>query len=297
MMAIKILLLFAPLVLMPLILSIISKSPPLHTQPVIFKILIHAQPFAAVTAVISFCLPSGILAGAFAAVWLLFCITSALFGAWRFFNRGIYTSLQHLEEVCIDVGLAGFAIGGGWLVISRTGLRPLGFNEIIILLTSVHFHYAGGSAQIISGLVGKLILPLLSISSWMRKVYTFAVLGIIAGPPLLGAGITFSPLLEWVAALLLITSVLSLATVILGYIFTVRNSWVTRIFFTIASGSVFFSMFYALLYAWGEWTGQSTIGIFSMVHTHGVVNVFGFVLCSLLALLYSLSQPSRIYPS
>jgi len=35
------------------------------------------------------------------------------------------------------------AVGGAWLVASRLGMRPMGIQEPIVLLTAVHFHYAG----------------------------------------------------------------------------------------------------------------------------------------------------------
>src|SRR6201988_2624993 len=61
---------------------------------------------------------------------------------------------------------------------------------MIILLTVVHFHFAGFSAPIIAGMSGRV----LALSDYPRRMYAFAIFGIIAAMPLVAAGITFTPL-------------------------------------------------------------------------------------------------------
>ena len=46
-------------------------------------------------------------------------------------------------------------IGAGWLVLYRLGVRPLGFADVIVLLTGVHFHYTGFVLPIVAGMVGR----------------------------------------------------------------------------------------------------------------------------------------------
>ena len=72
----------------------------------------------------------------------------ALHGLWRLWRGSHRTS-----EVCLDAGLLYLAVGGTWTVIARAGLRPLGFPDLIVLLTAVHFHYAGFALLVLAGLV------------------------------------------------------------------------------------------------------------------------------------------------
>jgi hypothetical protein len=48
-------------------------------------------------------------------------------------------------------------IGGAWLVASRLGIQPLGFGDTIVLLTAVHFHFAGFAAPVLAGLAGRTV--------------------------------------------------------------------------------------------------------------------------------------------
>src|SRR5262249_26528248 len=96
----------------------------------------------------SFARNPGPIAGSLALPWLLITVLVALFGLLRLLShwRG------QVEEWAIDAGLLYLAVGGGWLILSRLGARPLDFGEPIILLTAGHFHYAGLALPILTGL-------------------------------------------------------------------------------------------------------------------------------------------------
>ena len=89
----------------------------------------------------------------------------------------------------IDAGCAMLPIGGGWLVLSRLGVSVLGFEEPIILLTAVHFHYAAFATLVLVGLAGRFTRD--------GAAYRAIAAGAVSGPPLLAAGITLSPSSRW----------------------------------------------------------------------------------------------------
>src|SRR4029077_3860861 len=116
--------------------------------------------------------------------------------------RVLPRGLNHTEELCLDFALLYFPVGCVWLVLSRLGANPLGFSDDIVLLTAVHFHYAGFAALTILGMIGRLAEgTLYRLSAW----------GAITGIPLLAVGITFSSRLEIAAAFLLAASLAAAA--------------------------------------------------------------------------------------
>lgn len=270
--------LFAPLVVMPIVL-LLARTPDRNGRdPFLYRSAVLFQPSAAASVLASFFFPSGPSAAVLATAWFAFTLILALWGLSRFLSRGP----APLEEACMDVGLIYFAVGGGWIVLSRLGLQPLGFNDIIVLLTAIHFHFAGGALQILAGLAGRAIFDGSSPSMFMRKLYSISVAGVLAGPPLLAAGITFSPLLEWVAALVLASSVVGLAGLFLTLLGR-KLPVLSKVLLMTAVSSVAVTMTFACVYAYGEWTGHTFLSINYMAQVHGIGNAFGFILCGLLA--------------
>jgi hypothetical protein len=60
-----------------------------------------------------------------------------------------------VDELCLHAALVYWPVGCLWLVISRAGVNPLGFSDDIVLLTAVHFHYAGFAALTMLGMTGR----------------------------------------------------------------------------------------------------------------------------------------------
>ena len=92
-------------------------------------------------------------------------------------------------------------IGGAWLVASRLGIQPLGFGDTIVLLTAIHFHFAGFAAPLLAGFAGRAVRDRQTAS----QVVALAATGIILGTPLVAAGITFSPAVALVGAAIVST--------------------------------------------------------------------------------------------
>jgi hypothetical protein len=160
---------------------------------------------------------------------------------------------------------------------SRSGANPLGFGDLIVLLTAVHFHYAGFAAPILVGLTGR---RLTTSSRSARRIFRLAAIGVIAGVPLVALGITFSRALEIGAALLLATSLLTLAALVVVVVVPRVRQRPAQILPTISAAASVVTILLAAAYAAGGLAGLR-ITIPQMVLAHGVVNAFGLVLCGL----------------
>ena len=112
---------------------------------------------------------------------------------------GLLRAWQHrrgpMGDLCIDVGLIYLVVGGFWAVLDRAGLQPLDFDPAIVLLTAVHFHYAGFTLLLLTSLVAQS-------GDRLSQVNCIAV---VVAVPLVAVGITttqlgFSPAIECLAA-------------------------------------------------------------------------------------------------
>jgi len=254
--------LLAPLILVPLALGLIDD---LH-NPWSRRL----QLVCALAAAASFVVPKGKLASGLAVAWCCFTVVLALHGLHRFRVR----ELASPAEFAIDAALVYLPVGGGWLVLSRLGAAPLGFQEPIVLLTAVHFHFAAFTTLVLTGLVGRVLAPSL--------LYSGLVAGVVVGTPMLAAGITWSPSLELLGASILVFSLGSLGLLILARVRPRVRGRIARGLLTISGSSPLFAMPLALGYAWGQFTGRPLVDLSFMTRAHGLVNALGFGLCGLL---------------
>jgi hypothetical protein len=242
---------------------------------------LHLQPFAATLVIAAFLLPGGVLAGVLTLSWVVFTGIVALLGMFRLFDP----DLRDAAELCIDGSLLLLPIGGFWLMMARFGARPLGFSDTIVLLTAVHFHYAGFALLMLAGLAGRrLRLGAPGASGSFRIVAA----GMIAGVPLVALGITFSRVLEILAVLLLVSSVLALALLTLVAVVPLLARRSARALLALSALASVATMLLAAGYAGGSFVGLA-LTIPQMVLAHGAVNAFGLVLCGLLAWTIELS--------
>ena len=271
------LLLLAILVFTPLTLRLTANQNGQHPWP--WRAAVLIQPFAALLVVASFHTRTGLKAALLTLPWSLVTVLIALFGVWRLRQR---RSLAPIEELCLDAGLAYITVGGGWLFLSRCGLNPIGFSDSIVLLTATHFHYAGFAAPILTGLAGRKINE---VRPSLRKFFRMAAAGVIAGPPMVAAGITFSRAIEMFSAFALAASLLLLALLILFAIVPALKHRVAQLLLIISANAVIVTMIFACVYATGRYAGITTVTVPLMAQVHGLSNAFGFVLCGLLAWL------------
>lgn len=225
-------------------------------------------------AAISLCLPSGPVAAMAAVPWLLACSLLAL---------GAVIDRVRFR----DVGFGGLGdsaarcfvpIGAAWLVASRLGLQPMGFVEPIVLLTAIHFHFAGFTAPI---LVARG-LQRFGVAGRSRRVLQGALLGSVVGPWVLAAGFVISPALKLVAVAVIGSSLVALAVIALASLGSMTRKS-ARVLLAASSISVLLGMTLALVYAIGEYTGKWWLLIGHMERTHGWIQGVGFALLGLSA--------------
>ncbi|MEC9352897.1 MAG: YndJ family protein [Planctomycetota bacterium] len=216
--------------------------------------------------------------------WFLVTALVALLGVQRLLRRG----LSPIEETTIDVGLLYLPVGGGWLLLSSAGLEPMGFDATIVLLTAVHFHFAGFSAAVIAGLAGRAFRERGSANEGVKTLalaaYRFAATIVIFGPPLVAVGIMASPIVEVISGIALSIGMLTLAFVLVLVALT-GSPLLPRLLLCVAALSLTATMALSMTYAAGEYVGDELVSIATMAATHGVVNVLGFTLCGGLGLI------------
>jgi hypothetical protein len=275
---IEILFLLAPVVVAPLAMRLTAA--PADATPALWAAR-RIQPWAALAVVASFFAHRGAVAGALAAVWMVVTGLVALHGLARLRRSAT------MAEVAGCAGCLLLPVGGGWLVLSRLGLGVLGFEEPLILLTAVHFHYAAYATLVLVGNVGRAVGG--------GRVFGVIASGAISGPLLLAAGITFSPLLEVFAAGIVALAVCGLGALTLVRVVP-RVPPAARTLLALSSVSAFAAMALALAYAVGEVTSHPVISIAQMARIHGPLNALGFVLTGLLGWTlvprYNLGRPS-----
>jgi YndJ-like protein len=272
---IDLLFLFAALVIAPLGLELTGRMEPGVRLSLRERIARSIHLPAAACATTSFFCPRGGIAAGFAAAWLAFCLTLALEGVWRLHRGGF----RRLDSACPMVAFLSLPIGGAWLMASRWGLKPLGFDEPIVLLTAIHFHYAGFAAALLARPAVRTLAPAGSqgLASWLVRATCVAVLG---GPAGLAAAFLFGPAWKLGACAVLAAGEIGLAV---SFLYASRRifRYASKILVNVAAGSVAFAMIWAVIWAVGEYPLQPFVGLDIVARLHGTANAFGFALCGL----------------
>ena len=209
--------------------------------------------------------------------WLILAIMNAG-GSLLAFSRETGRSLSGLAVLASDLYLP---VGAIWALFDQFRYQPMGFSGIIVLLTGVHFHYAGFALPRLTGL-------------WLAKqkgqlVFRLSTWGVIAGVPLVAVGITtsqmrMSPAIELVAVTILAFSAF---TVSLG-----QATWAfpasslppaSRLLFGAGGLCLAGGMVLATIYGWRSVFPVAWATIPAMYAVHGTLNSLGFCLPGFLA--------------
>ena len=273
--------LFAIFLIVPLGLAVVGDE---HGSPSLYRLVVLAQPVAALLTAASFFVAKGLRAALLASAWLILTGLVAVFGLTRLIARPVYP----LHELSIDAGLLYLPVAAMWLVIYRFGVQPFGYGETIILLTVVHFHFAGFAAPIIAGANGRV----LATRSYPRRVFGISIFAIVAAMPLVAAGITFTPLLGLIGTLLLSVGLVFLAALTIGWVRPAVGPTRKRVVLLIAALSSCAAMVLACLYAYSLVAKILILNIPTMAMTHGLLNAFGFATLSLL--VWSQQQSEKL---
>lgn len=265
---------FAILVVVPLAHSLI----PVDTQqsgPFLYRLVAYAQPITAVAAIISFFVETGSTSAALSFPWFILTALIGLFGLTRIMLR----RTPSVPELSIDAGMLYLPVAGVWLVIYRFGQQPFDYGETIVLLTVVHFHFAAYATLMIAGLCGRY-LEGRDYPAYMLGPSAFSI---IAAMPFVATGITYSPWMGFFGTLLLALGLLLLAVLNVGWVIPSVTGIGKRLLLLIAAASSCAAMLLASLYAYSLATNTLILDIPTMAMTHGLLNAFGFVTCSLIA--------------
>jgi hypothetical protein len=266
---IEVLFLLGPCIVVPLGAELVRGAGNSETSAVRDWVLFAA----ALLTTVSFFLDNRTAAAWFASSWLLVCAGFAGDGVRRFVIAGS----KSFTQFCFAAGEGYLLVAGAWLVASRAGVQPLAFREPIVLLTAVHFHFAGFASAVLAGLTYERFRE----SRW-RAALQAAILAVVCGPGILGLAFLFGPKVKLVAALLIAVGQFGLAggMVRVGIAAKERGG---RWLLFVAGASVAAGMILAAGWAVGEYPLQAFVNIRQMAEFHGVLNAVGFVLCGLLA--------------
>jgi len=270
---VDLLLLLAPLVIVPLGLRLVPFTGDRSRQ--VLAVARFVQPLGAAAAVVAFVFSPGWTAGVIALGWLLTCSVASLAGLVELLER---RSLRPLPLVPA-AAVAYLSVGAGWLVLSRPGLRPEGFSHEIVELTGVHFHYAGFAAT----LMAALAIGAVRDRGRLATLASAAGLLIVIGVPITAAGIaTGSGLLTVVGPVLLGTGVLGVAG-ITGLAIAPRvERVVARWLLWVSAAGVVVPMLLGVDYAIGRVFPVPALDLRAMALIHGDLNALVFSLGGLL---------------
>ena len=193
------------------------------------------------------------------------------------------------KAACVVASFLYLPIGCAWLVASRFGLNPIGFQEPIVLLTAVHFHFAGFAVPLMTcAAANALAGPSVAASRALDAVTA----GVLVGPGMLAAGFVVGPHLKLMAALLLVASEAGLGFLFLVACRRLQPGW-TRVLIGLSAASVLGAMGLAGVWAIGEFPLQPFVHLAEMAKFHGTANALGFTICGLLGWIFSRSGKTR----
>lgn len=283
---IEVLFLLGPLVVVPLGLELSTRLGHGDENQLAVRVAPWMQLPAAVSVVASFFFPQGAAAAILALPWFCFGCFLGFWGLMSFIRGGF----KSLKAVCVTMSFSYLPIGCAWLVASRYGLNPMGFQEPIVLLTAVHFHFAGFAAPLLAraaaAALGKTAVH-------TQRLFRAVAVGVLAGPGMLAAGFVIGPRLKVAAALLLVASEIGLAFFFLAALKAMRPR-LAQVFVALSAASVLFAMVFAGIWAIGEFPLQPFVHLAQMAKFHGAANALGFTVCGLLGWTISVRRAAQV---
>jgi len=269
--------LLAILVPIPLSLPLLEEPKNSGQLPQIYQLMCYIYPVVALMAVSSHLPHFKSVRGWLSLGWLGFTIILALHGMYRYLRHGN----ERIEELAIDIASIYIVIGAIWYSASRFDLHFLGFTEPFVILTAIHFHYTAFLATILIGSIARIFPE--NMYTRLEDQYKMIIIMVLLATPLIAVGITFSPIIELLATLLLSTALYWYATLMITNMGEMDLKRLPKILLTISSMIPFWSMSLAVIYATSTYFNLNWIKIDKMLYLHGFFNAFGFVLIGLIA--------------
>jgi len=282
---IELLFLLGPLVVVPLGLELFVRLDDHADASGLVRAAHWMQFSAALLVAASFFFERGFTAAALVLPWFFVGGLLACHGLKILFSP----APKSLRAACVIASFLYLPIGCAWLIASRFGLNPMSFQEPIVLLTAVHFHFAGFAAPLMTRAAAG---ALEGSSSVVRRMFNVVATGVLIGPGMLAAGFVVGPRLKLAAALLLVLSEAGLAVLFLVACRRLQPRW-ARALVGISAASVLGAMGLAGIWAIGEFPLQPFVHLAEMAKFHGTANALGFTICGLLGWTFSLSEAMR----
>lgn len=273
-----VLLAFAALVLLPLTLELVVER---RDAGRIARYLDWARighiPAATLLA-ISFGMRPGLWAMLVALPWAAVTVFFAAAGLGRMFRD---TWARSLDRMAGDVGLGYLAIGGLWLLVDRSGVKPHGFSSDSVALMAAHFHFAGFVLPLLAGQVARQMPD--------SRMALRGVVGLVLGVPALAVGISvaqlgWTPVLEAAAGCGLALAGITVAILLVRTSLDASDhAWLTRTLLGLSGAALFFTM--VML---GAYSARTYVVILpwldlgEMRAIYGSLFAFGVGLCGLL---------------
>ncbi len=264
----EVLLLVAAFVVLPLGLELVAGETRSPRAARILRLGAALQFPSAVLLAAAFLAGRGSPAAALALPWLAVTSLVALSGLVELRVAGPPT----LSRAVSLAGQVFLAVGGAWTVCDRLGFRPLGFDAVIVLLTGIHFHYAGFALPLATAL---------ALGERPGAPARFAALAVISGVPLVAMGITASqvgwnPFPESLAAWILAAGGAASAWLHLSLALESGRSGAARALFGLAGLALGASMLLAAAYGSRFQFSLRWLDIPRMRVLHGTTNALGF---------------------
>lgn len=260
--------LVGPVVVVPLLLRVV-RDPPDRIAGAALHIARRATLPSGLLLAVAFFLPTGGLAAALAAPWLaMACVAAAAVGI----ELGATLRQRQIRPLGWRhgtwVACAFLPVAAGNALADRLGVQPFGFPPMIILLTAVHFTFAGFALVLVGSLAYR---------DRPARRTAAAITSVIVGIPVTAIGFFDIPLAALIGAWLVAVGGLGIAAALLhatnhGRPGAASARWLQRI----AGLSLLVSMPLAAAYATGTFLGAGWLTIPAMGATHGALNVLGF---------------------
>ncbi|MCP1187500.1 YndJ family transporter [Paenibacillus sp. 1781tsa1] len=270
-------LLFAALVIVPLVILLLNHDAKNTYQRVIYAAMKWLQFPAALLTLASIMsskiwgLESTTIPGILSLGWLLFTLLLGIYGL-----TTIVISKGKAAEVAIGAGLVYFFIGGIWFTLYQYQLDLFQANPATHALSSVHFHFSSAIVPIFIGALGRIMTK----KSW----YPWVVAIDIIGPVLIATGMIFSKPIEYIGVALFACNIVVYTAYLLAYLR--KNALdIKAAFFLGLSCLAFYtvvviSIFYPLL------KNMYSLTILDFIPIYGSLHAFGFVLCGLIGWVF-----------
>ena len=226
---------------------------------------------AAALLIIAFRLQAGPMAALLTLPWVAVTGVTALIAGMRWMHDPdrLRPDLRHAT----DAAVVFLAVGAIFALTDRLGIRPFGFSSAIILLTAVHFHFAG------------FVLPLAGALAWTRRPSRWLELAlgaVVFGIPITALGFLGLPLANWIGSMFTAAGGFGIGIATLAVARSMARASAVLLA-GVAGASLLIAMPLAAIYATGTLAGTEWLGIDTMARVHGGLNAMGFALPAMVA--------------